>query len=95
MAEASAAWAEAQAYQAEHERLVRATEHAAVAVAELTRALAAVGDHSAAWPVRAALDEAQLAQARLATAAEKALSLARVAQRRAQQEDLQRQLREG
>jgi uncharacterized protein with GYD domain len=90
----SASWDEARALRDEHERLAAATAHVARAVAELTRAMALVGDHVAAVPLREALEQAQLLQAQLATASEKAFSLGRLATRRAQHEALQRQVRQ-
>jgi hypothetical protein len=94
LGEESASWDTARAYRDEHERLAAATTHVARAVAELTRASTLVGDHALAVPLREALEQAQLIQARLATASEKALSLGRLAARRAQHESLQRQVRQ-
>ena len=86
------AWSEAQAYRAEHEQLVATTQHVARAVAELQQAIAQVGDHSSAVALRETIENLQLIQAQLATAAERALSLARLAARRAQHAAVQRQV---
>lgn len=85
-------WPEAQAYRAEHEHLTAATQHVARSVAELQRAIAEVGDHSAAVQLVEVLENLQILQAQLASAAERALSRARIAARWAQQDALQRQV---
>jgi hypothetical protein len=90
----AAAWEEARAYRDEHERLSTATEHLARAGAELTRAVGLVGDHASAVALSAAAEDLQLIQAQLAAAAEKALSLGRMAVRRAQHASMQRQANE-
>jgi hypothetical protein len=85
-------WAEAQAYRVEHEELSVATRHVAQSVAELQQATAHVGDHASAVSLREAIEHLQLIQAQLASAAERALSLGRIAARRAQQEAFERQV---
>ncbi len=92
--EADPGWSEAQAYRAEHEQLSAATQHVALAVAELQRAIAQVGDHSSAVSLGDAVENLQLLQAQLAAAAERALSRSRIAARRAQHDALQRQVNE-
>jgi hypothetical protein len=86
----AAAWDDARQYRDEHERLRGATEHLARATAELVRAAALVGDHASAVPLRAAVEDLQLLQAQLATAAEKAFTLGQLAVRRAQHAGIQR-----
>jgi hypothetical protein len=94
LGEESESWDVARAYRDEHERLAAATAHVAQAVAELTRATTFVGDHALAVRLREALEQAQLLQAQLASASEKAFSLGRLAARRAQHEALQRQVQQ-
>src|SRR5438045_5014506 len=86
----AAAWEEARTYRDEHERFSAATGHLAQANAELSRAAAVIGDHASAVTLHAVAEELQLLQAQLANAAEKALSLGRLAVRRAQHAGLQR-----
>jgi hypothetical protein len=85
-------WSETDAYRDEHERLHRAAEHVARAVAELQRARAQVGDHASAVALRDAAEGLQLTQAQLATAAEKAFSMGQLAARRARHAVFQRQV---
>jgi hypothetical protein len=94
MAQEPDAWSEARAYRDEYERLRAATEHLSRASAELVRASGLVGDHSTALGLREALESLQLLQSQLATAAEKAFSMGRIAVRRAQHETLQRRANE-
>jgi hypothetical protein len=85
--EASASgWDAAHAYRDEHERLRVAAEHLARAVAELTRAMAAVGDHATAVALRDSIEGLQVLQAQVASASEKAFSLGQLAARRARHE---------
>lgn len=86
----SAAWQDARMYRDEHERLRAATNHLARACAELTHAASLVSDHASAVPLRAAIDDLQLLQSQLATAAEKAFTLGQLAVRRAQHAGIQR-----
>jgi hypothetical protein len=79
-------WDKAGAYRDEHERLRAAAEHLARASAELTRALAAVGDHATAVTLRDCLESLQLLQVQVVTASEKAFSLGQMAARRARHE---------
>src|SRR5919204_3195420 len=88
------AWSEARGYRDEYERLRGATEHLGRASAELVRASSLVGDHAVAVGLREALESVQLLQSQLATAAEKAFSLGRLAVRRAQHEAIQRRANE-
>ncbi|HYY89571.1 MAG TPA: hypothetical protein VFA49_12305 [Chloroflexota bacterium] len=85
------AWSEARVYRDEYERLHAATDHLGRASAELARASGLVGDHMTAVGLRDALESLQLLQAQLATAAEKAFSLAQIAARRARHQTLQQQ----
>ena len=87
-------WTEADAYREEHERLRRATEHVARAVAELVHARQLVGDHASAVALRDAAEGLQLTQAQLAAAAEKAYSLGQLAARRARHAVFQSQIDE-
>lgn len=87
-------WSETDAYQQEHERLRRAAEHVARAVAELQRARSAVGDHASAVPLQDAMETLQLTQAQLAAAAERAFSMAQLAARRARHAAFQHQVDE-
>lgn len=90
--EAEPGWAAAQAYREEYEQLTAATRHVALAVAELERALACVGDDASVVSLGEGAANLRLVQAHLASAAERALSRGRIAARRAQYETLQRQL---
>jgi hypothetical protein len=87
-------WTEADAYRDEHERLRRAAEHVARAVAELLHARTQVGDHASAVALREAAEGLQLTQAQLAAAAEKAYALGQLAARRARHAVYQRQVDE-
>ena len=85
-------WSETDAYRDEHERLRRAGEHVARAVAELIHAAQQVGDHASAVRLRDAVESLQLTQAQLAAAAERAFSLGQLAARRARHAEIQRQV---
>jgi hypothetical protein len=85
-------WSETDAFRQEHERLRSAVEHVARAVAELTHALAQVGDHASAVALSEALEGLQLIQAQLASAAERAYANGQMAARRARYAEFQRQV---
>lgn len=87
-------WSETDAYRLEHERLKRGAEHVARAVAELQHARVEVGDHASAVSLQEAVENLQLSQSQLASAAERALSLAELAARRARHAAFQRQVDE-
>ena len=85
-------WSEVDALRAEHERLRRAGEHVARAVAELLRARAEVGDHASSVALGELVESLQLTQAQLAAAAERAFSLGQLAARRVRHAAFQRQV---
>jgi hypothetical protein len=85
-------WSDTDAFRAEYERLKRAGEHVARAVAELTHGLNAVGDHAAAVQLAETIESLQLTQAQLATAAERAYANGQLAARRARHAEFQRQV---
>ena len=87
-------WTEVDAYRAEHERLQRAAEHVARAVAELVHARAVVGDHASTVSIGETIESLQLTQAQLAAAAERTFSLGQLAARRARHAAFQRQVDE-
>ncbi len=84
-------WSATDAHRDEYERLHAASEHVARAVAELIHAAQRVGDHATAVALSEAIESLQLTQAQLATAAERAYSLAELARRSARQAAFQRQ----
>jgi hypothetical protein len=84
-------WSATDAYHDEYLRLHAASEHVARAVAELLHAVQQVGDHTSAVALSEAIENLQLTQAQLATAAERAFSLAELARRSARQAAFQRQ----
>ena len=90
----SSGWDEARDYRDEHERLRAAAEHLARAIAELTRAMAAVGDHATAVALGDSLESLQLLQAQIVSASEKAFSLGQMAARRARHAARRRQVDE-
>jgi ribosomal protein L18 len=85
-------WSTTDAYREEHTRLVSAGEHVARAVAELTHAQSAVGDHATAVALKEQIETLQLTQAHLAAAAERAYSLGQLAARRARQAAFEQQV---
>ncbi len=85
-------WSETDEYRQEHERLRRAAEHVARAVAELVHARAEVGDHASAVALGDLTESLQLTQAQIASASEKAFSLGQLAARRARHAAFQRQV---
>jgi hypothetical protein len=90
----SSGWDEARDFRDEHERLRAAGEHLARAIAELTRAMAAVGDHATAVTLRDSIESLQIMQAQIVSASEKAFSLGQMAARRARHEARRRQVDE-
>jgi hypothetical protein len=84
-------WSATDAHHDEYVRLHTAGEHVARAVAELQRAMQQVGDHASAVALSEAIENLQLTQAQLATAAERAYSLAELARRSARHAAFQRQ----
>ena len=87
-------WSETDAYRADHERLRRAADHVARAVAELQHARSEVGDHASAVALQDAVETLQLTQSQLASAAERAFSLSQLAARRARHAAFQHQVDE-
>jgi hypothetical protein len=85
-------WSETDAYRQEHERLRRAAEHVARAVAELVHARVEVGDHASAVALRDLAESLQLTQSQIATAAEKAFAMGQLAARRARHAAFRRQV---
>ena len=85
-------WSETDEYRQEHERLRLAGEHVARAVAELTHAVTQVGDHASAVQLSDALENLQLIQAQVASAAERAYANGQLAARRARHAEVQRQV---
>ena len=85
-------WSQADLHRDEHARLKAASDHVAHAVAELIHAAQLVGDHATAVALSEAVESLQLTQAQLATAAERAFSLAEMARRGARQAAFQRQI---
>jgi hypothetical protein len=85
-------WSETDAFRQEYDRLRSAGEHVARAVAELTHAFGAVGDHASAVALREAIEGLQLTQAQLAASAERAYSLGQLAARRARHVAFQHQV---
>jgi hypothetical protein len=87
-------WSQTDAFRAEYERLRRGADHVARAVAELTHAIAAVGDHASAVSLSEQVETLQLTQAHLASGAERAYANGQLAARRARHADFQRQIDE-
>ena len=64
------------------------------AVAELTHALQAVGDHASAVAIKETLEALQFTQAQLASAAERAYSLGQLSARAARHAAFEQQVRD-
>ena len=85
-------WEESRAQGAEYERLRTAASHVARAVAELTHAAAAVGDHAAAVRLSTLVEELQMVQAQIAASGERAFAASRRAAQQARYASMQQSL---